>query len=296
MNLIKFIPPSVVRTAARTVLQTQKHSPVILFSAGIVGTVASTVLACKATLRVEEVLKKSVNQLEEINTVEHDAYSDQDRQQDKAVVYIRAGFALTKLYAPAIVVGSLAIGCLAGSHHIMSTRNAGLMAAYAALEKGFEEYRGRVTAEYGEEKDLQLRHGSQVVTIKGEDGKNTKVIRVAPGAPSVYARFFDQLNPMWDKNADYNKAFLRCQQNYANDMLVTRGHVFLNDVYDSLNIPRTSAGAMVGWVLRNDGIGDNYIDFGVFDGANERAREFVNGQESAILLDFNVDGVIYDKI
>ena len=51
--------------------------------------------------------------------------------------------------------------------------------------------------------------------------------------------------------------------------------------------------AVVGWVLGN---GDNCIDFGIWDSANEKARDFVNGREGAILLDFNVDGVIYDLI
>ena len=60
-----------------------------------------------------------------------------------------------------------------------------------------------------------------------------------------------------------------------------------------LGIPRSQAGAVVGWVL---GEGDDYIDFGMFDGNNMATRDFVNGYERSILLDFNVDGVIYDLI
>lgn len=39
---------------------------------------------------------------------------------------------------------------------------------------------------------------------------------------------------------------------------------------------------------------DNFIDFGVFDGDRPRARDFVNGYERSILLDFNVDGASAD--
>ena len=90
--------------------------------------------------------------------------------------------------------------------------------------------------------------------------------------------------------------FLRKQQEWANELLKSRGHVFLNEVYDMLGIPRTKSGQIVGWVYNsNDEYSDNYIDFGVYDGG-ARSRAFVNGYEKAILLDFNVDGVIYDLI
>ena len=58
-----------------------------------------------------------------------------------------------------------------------------------------------------------------------------------------------------------------------------------------LGLERSSAGQVVGWVMNNDG--DNYIDFGMFEASSSR---FVNGTERSVLLDFNVDGVIYDKI
>jgi hypothetical protein len=86
--------------------------------------------------------------------------------------------------------------------------------------------------------------------------------------------------------------FIRSQQNYANDLLNARGHVFLNEVYDMLGIERTSAGAVVGWVRGN---GDNEIDFGVLNDLHSGQR-FINGDERSVLLDFNVDGVVYDLI
>jgi hypothetical protein len=49
-------------------------------------------------------------------------------------------------------------------------------------------------------------------------------------------------------------------------------------------------------MLSGDGETDNYINFGIFDGTTEVLRDFVNGLEGAILLDFNVDGVIYNKL
>lgn len=295
MNVMRYIPAGATQVVGRNILQLQKHSPKILFSAGLVGAVTSTVLACKATLKLEEVLEGTQKTLIDIDTVmDHPNYSDEDKTKDKAIVYTKAVVAIGKLYAPSIILGTLSISCLVGSHHILTSRNTGLMAAYAALEKGFDEYRTRVREDLGEDKERELRYGSEVVTTKDADGKKVKATRVASGEPSVYARFFDQMSPSWERRPELNKLFLKCQQQYANDKLHADGYLFLNDVYEMLGIPRSSAGQIVGWLIGKDR--DNYVDFGIFDGTREVVREFVNGANDSILLDFNVDGQIYNLI
>ena len=114
---------------------------------------------------------------------------------------------------------------------------------------------------------------------------------------SDYAKFFDEGCREWDKDPEYNLTFLKCQENYANDLLKSKGHLFLNEVYDMLGIPRTKAGQIVGWIYDEENpIGDNYVDFGIYDVYKEANRNFVNGYERNILLDFNVDGDILSKI
>jgi hypothetical protein len=299
-KLKKLVPNAVSRKFARQILIANKNSPTILFVGGVAGVVTTTVLACRATLKLEDVLSDTQGNLATAARLrdEHsDKYSEEDYKKDAAFLYIRTAVKVGKLYSPAIIVGSLSIAALAGSHNILTKRNAAMTAAYAAVEKSFKEYRERVTTEFGEDKDRELRYGTEKVTVTTEDKngpKKTVVTRVAPGIPSQYARFFDEFSTSFQREPEYNFLFLRCQQNYANDMLHSRGHVFLNEVYDMLGIERSKAGAVVGWVLNPDG--DNFIDFGVFDGDNPKARDFVNGREGAILLDFNVDGLIYDKI
>jgi hypothetical protein len=58
-----------------------------------------------------------------------------------------------------------------------------------------------------------------------------------------------------------------------------------------MGFERTSAGFVVGWVL--DGNGDGYIDFGL---SEARSSRFMNAEERSVILDFNVDGVVYDLI
>lgn len=288
---------AISRQVARKSLQLQKNSPTVLLGVGIAGMITSSALACRATLRLEEVLETTRDDLETAKSLEHYQYTEQDRSRDISIIYVRTGARVVRLYGPAIVVGVASVAALTRSHHILNQRNAALTAAYAALERGFNEYRERVIEKYGEDEDRNLRYGTQEVEVLNEEtGKKKKELRAAPGMPSIYARIFDWNSSSWSGEPAYNFIFLKCQQDYANDMLRARGHIFLNDIYDMLGLERSTAGAVVGWILNNqDGTGDNFVDFGIFD-LEAKVKEFMIGDENEILLDFNVDGVVYDKL
>lgn len=299
------VPAALAAKLGRPLLHLQKTSPQTMFVGGVAAGLASTVLACRATLKLSdtldkyEELKAKAEALHEAGHVndKDELYDDKAYTKDLTVIKVKTVLDVTKLYAPSVGLGMIAVALLTGSHVTLNKRNASLTAAYASVDQAFQQYRTRVTEQLGADVDRDMRYGTRVdhEVVEQEDGKKktVKKIRVADGEPSLYARFFDQLCPDFQKNAEYNLIFLKAQQNYANDMLTARGHVFLNDVYDALGIPRSSAGQLVGWVR---GQGDNFIDFGVFDEDRITARDFVNGREDAILLDFNVDGTIYDKI
>jgi len=296
------VPKGLTVKAARTLLQAQKHSPSLLFAGGVAGVVVTTVAASVATLKVDSVLQQAKEDRAKVDAVvqmQREDYTEEDAKRDVVVIYARTTIDIVKLYTPAFLLGAASIAMLTKSHSILMSRNAGLTAAYALLDQTFSEYRRRVAKEFGDDQEHKLRHDYEVehnlTGVRDADGKSKIIpIRVGPKSPSGYARFFDQLCNNWNKIPEYNLVFLKCQQNYANDRLQSRGHIFLNEVYDMIGIERSRAGAVVGWVIGKDG--DNYVDFGIFDSNNERARDFVNGREGAILLDFNVDGVIYDKI
>jgi len=292
--------PAISRAIARNSLVLQKNSPGLLLEAGIVGAIGSTVLACKATLKMDEVLEEAKEKLVTAKTLQHREYSERDRQKDITLIYVQTSVKIVRAYGPAVILGGLSIAALTSSHTMLTRRNVALTAAYGALEKGFAEYRARVVDKYGEEEDRNLRYGSKTEVVK--EGKVTQQITtVGTDEPSIYARLFDRdSSASWDKNPEYNFIFLKCQQNYANDLLKSRGHVFLNDVYDMLGLTRSTPGSVVGWVGYQDkqGLGDSYIDFGIFSDRADDACfiDFVQGREGAVLLDFNVDGIIYDKI
>lgn len=294
---MKFVPVKVSRSFARSLLKTKKNSPHIFFGAGMMGIVGATVLACRATLKLEQTvneIQKDLDQLPakpdpQITTPGSD-YTEREYVQDLGYVYIRAAVKVGKLYGPAIVVGGLSIAALSGSHIQLTRRNTALTVTLAAVSKAYEEYRNRIREELGAERELEIYRGYADDDVEVE-GHRTDVVKTNPSKYSVYAKIFDEYNINWSKDPEINRIFLQCQQQYMNHMLHTRGHVLLNDVYDSIGVDRTKAGMVVGWVL--DGDGDGYIDFGLFD---ESASRFINNYERSIVLDFNVDGVIYDMI
>ena len=299
------------RTLNRVGLKLKKHSPEILVVTGVVGTVASAVMACKATTKIDEVLAETKDNIDKTKDyVEKkgfsEKYTEEDYKKDLTIFYAKGGLELVKLYAPSVALGALSITAILSGHNVLRKRNVALAAAYATVEKGFKEYRGRVVERFGEELDRELKYNIKAKEVEettvdektGEEKVTKKTVNVAdPNNYSSYARFFDDGCTGWTKDPEYNLMFLKNQQRYANDLLKSRGHLFLNEVYDMLGIPRTKAGQVVGWIYDEEyPNGDNFVDFGIYDLYNEKARDFVNGYERTILLDFNVDGDIMNLI
>lgn len=312
-NWLAKISTTAARKAGKAELIIKKNSPEILLGLGIIGFVGTVVTACKATLRADEVLEYHKQKMKDIHDAKEIAdqnpdgeleYDDGLYRQDVGIQYLKTTGNMVKLYAPTIALGTLSLACILASRNIMRKRYLSVVAAYNGVTAAFEEYRKRVRDEYGENLDKHFRYGTTYGTLTevdvDENGKKTKTkvdteqtdsTMVSPSDDSC--RFFDSTNPNWDKNPQFSMMWLRGQQNILNDILHTRGHVFLNEVYDALGFSHTPQGAVLGWI---DGEGDDCIDFGLYDPNKESVRRFVNGVDNVILLEFNHDGVIWDKI
>ena len=316
------IMKTVSGTFNKVSFQMKKHSPEILIVAGVIGTVASAVMACKATTKVGKIVEETKSNVDEIHsaiekgmTNAGEKYTVDDSKKDLTIVYAQTGVKLAKLYAPSVMLGALSLTSIVASNNILRKRNVALAAAYATVDKGFKDYRSRVIERFGAEVDRELKNNvkaKKVTTTETdqETGAEKKVKKnqfvVSPSDISGYARFFEQyttdeegntiLNRNWESNNEYNLMFLKAQERYANDLLKSKKRLFLNEVYEMLGLPPTKAGQIVGWVYDpENSSGDNYVDFGLY-ADNLTYSDFVNGFEPAILLDFNVDGNIWDKM
>ena len=292
----------------------KKHSPEILAVTGVVGIVTSAVMACKATIKVNDIVneaKETVDKIHEsvgkgLHTSDGEEYTEEVAKKDLTIVYAQTGLKFVKLYGPSVALGIASIACLLGSNHILRKRNLALAAALTNVATSFKEYRGRLVDRFGKDVDRELRFGIKAKeveeTVVDKDGNETTVTKtvevVDPNtAHSLYSIVFCEGNTGWTRNAELNKVFLIQQQNWANDKLKMNGVLTLNEVYDMVGAPRTAYGQIAGWVWTEDGtIGDNFVDFGLFDVNNEKACDFINGREKSIILDFNCIGNILDYI
>lgn len=299
---------SVTRTLNKVGFKLKKYSPEILVIAGITGTVTASVMACKATTKANDILEEHKAQMDKINEVvalNRKNYTEEDHKKDTVVIFTQTAVKFAKLYGPSLLLGAASISSILAGHNITRKRNAALSAAYLAVDRGFKEYRSRVVERFGKELDHELRYNikakevEEIVTDKnGKEKVEKTTVNVAdPNVYSDYARFYDDGCTGWTKDPEYNLTFLKHQQAYANDKLKAQGYLFLNDVYKMLGIPASKAGQVVGWIYdEKNPIGDNFVDFGIYDQNKSIVRDFVNGYERTILLDFNVDGNILDMM
>lgn len=295
-------------TAKTTGLLLKKHSPEILVTIGAIGTIVSAVMACKATTKLEQVLEehkdniKLTREVIEKNEFGTDKYTKEDAQKDLAIFYGRAGVAVVKLYAPSVILGALSLTAMITSNNILRKRNIALTAAYAAVDKAYKAYRGNVIEEFGEDVNKRMKLGLkkkivEETKINEETGELTtekKEVIDSPSSLSPYSQIFDEYNKYFKKDAEYNRFFLESRQRMLTQRLCANGFLFLNDVYKELGFEPTKAGQVVGWVYGKGG--DDYVDFHLWDTVNPATHAFIEGKEASVLLDFNVQGTILDKV
>lgn len=292
--------------------QIKKHSPEILLGTGIVGTVVSTVLACKATPKATQIIEEHNSNMRAIEICKEHPEYDYDKkkeQKDTIITYVNTGKKLVKLYAPSVVLFGASVASILGGHHIINKRYASMSAAYVALDSSYKGYRKRVAEKLGEAVEKELRYDVQtnkkeVEIVDEETGEikkkkeNVKEIGNNASFSSPYARFFDESSPYWRKDPEANLMFLRGVQDNMNEKLKKNGHLYLNDVYQALGLQESKVKCKAGWIYDKNSEGDDYIDFGIYDQNGDKLRDeakrrFVNGLEWSILLDFNCIPDIY---
>jgi hypothetical protein len=284
MNLV---PKSVTRAGGRALLKLNASSPTILVVSGVIGLGATAVLAARATRKIDPILDEHKQARAEIGYVGN----SKNRQKDLVRVYTKTGYELTKLYGPTLFVGTTSAVAVLGGHKILRGRQIATLAAYSSLADQFQSYRKRVVDTLGEKLEREIYEGAHGEWVEDPDHKGE--YKLEPKYDKTdhdhYLRpWFDETNVNWTRSAKSNYLFLKGHQAHMNRLLNIRGHVFLNDVFDALSLPRTREGQITGW-LYNNPKGDNFVDFGFMTGQDPHTVAFRNEVEKTVRLNFNID-------
>jgi len=288
-------------TGMKTVMKLRKISPELALGAGIACGIGAIVAGCLASRKVDALVEETQNDLDILQD-EIEAGHILEPKKVTFRVYSKTAWEFTKLYAPTIGLTMASVGFILASHGVLKKRYMGTLAAYHGLDEAFKAYRKRVAASVGEEAERIIMAGGHTeknIKIENDDGtvetkKTNSVVLGDNTKKSPYEFDFNKHTSMlWDPNPDHSEIALRNVQNWANDLLNSRGHIFLNEVLDALGMQRTPAGAVCGWVK---GCGDDYVDFGYWDTFYRDYQLDSDLCRKNIHLNFNCDGVIWDMI
>lgn len=304
---IKSIGTKMKKTAKAVGFTMKEHSPEIFMAVGVAGTVAGTVVACKATTKLDDILATTSEKVIQIKDFdpemledENIEYSEQDRKKDLIITYTKAGVDILKLYTPAIIIMTMSLSSILVANNILRKRNFAMMAAYTALDKSFKEYRGRVASKYGDAVEEEIRYGLEkrkiTEEITDENGKKKNVkkdTQVTTVDDDTLIEFSD-ISSYWDSVMDYNITFARARQALMNDVLVANGYLFMSQVKDAFDLPIDASDYQKGWLYKpNNESGDNLVDLRIRESLKEVVDK--NGEiklKPVIYMDPNYDGLI----
>ena len=270
-----------------------RNAPTILSVAASAGVVATGYLAYKAGSELYSVKTKYENAMKEYPDTSTEAASKLRKQFLWDTV---------KILAPTVISGAATVGCIVWSNRLATKQIMAITGAYKSLETAFKTYREKMVDAVGEEKVNEIMARPIELSLDSPDCKKINELESVYGMiedvfkASPYARLIDDTSTAWDPNEDYLFMNISAIQNWANRRLRTKGHLFLNEVYDQLGVSRTPEGSVCGWIANSED-GDGYVDFGNPESCAWRYYDGVRKHNvTECVLDFNIDGVIWDRI
>lgn len=301
-NVKKFVPKRLTRFTGKSSVKLSKHAPTILVVGGTVGLVATAFVAARAVRKAEPVLaqhkvdRATVGPIPKKGTVSND-----DRKLIQVAVietYYNTTIGLAKVYGPAISLGVLSAASILYGHKLIHGRHLATLAAYSGLSEQFAAYRGRVRQTLGEKVEKDIYDGAHGQYVEDPDHKGEYKLETTwnIGDPDDSLRpWFNDKNDYFSNEPERNKMWLTGVQTHMNQLFQVKGHLFLNEVKDALNMPRTADGQVLGWVL-GAGTGDNFVNFGFLDSDDPNTVAFREGLVPEVQFNFNVDGVVHNLI
>ena len=216
-----------------------KHAPTILVGGGTAMLVAATGVAVKKSFTYMD--EDLVPYIAEAAKIEADEEHDEEtKKADLTAAQKKFLVRTAKRYAPALGLMVAGVACIAAGHTMQLKRLAGLGAALALAEADKKDFLDEVPEPRTE-------------TVNGK----TEVVRTAQAGHLLPSedfrnRVFGPENKNWDPSPIVSRNFLDATERHMNDHLRWQGHLFLNEVYAALGMPKTRLGAVMGWSRKAD--------------------------------------------
>lgn len=214
----------------------KSHANIILSALSIVGLVATSIEASKATIKANEIR----NDLKETK--------NDDVSLEETIK------ACWKEYIPTAVVGGATIACIVGSSIIAANDQKKLMAAYALLDRGYRTYRKKISETFGQDVDTNIANEvSEELTVEMADHDEF-------GGEKIL--FYDIYR---DRYFDATMRQVQEAIYVLNRTLQINGYASVNDFYRALHIAETEEGNYIGWNIDEivSWLGYCWLDFNV---------------------------------
>ena len=311
----------IIESAKHLKRATKQHSPEILLGLGIVGVVGGTVLACKATTKLDRILDEADDRKQNVDKVLSDpkkyisedaVYTEEDAENDKRIIKVQTVGSIVKAYAPAVLLEFGGLACICASFGILKKREAAVAGMLAATERAYAAYRKRVADKYGEEEEQNIFYDIQETTVIDVDENNNTTetkVKTPNNLTDKYTFIFDAAHfKTFKEDARENGYFLLGVQDAFNSLLRDgraatskkgRGYVYLDEVLEQLGYIWDDKDSKEAWTHlagfvydQNDPSCDNCVDFGLGSPVNEA---FNNGDEPVAILNFNCCGNVWQR-
>ena len=310
------VVPAVKSFAGNGLLIARKHAPEIMIGAGIAGFGGTIYATAKATLKTNEILEKRDALLDNVavNQEYNPSYSEKDKAEDEADIKHRTRWRIVKAWAPVATLGTASVISILGGYRILNGRYVATAAAYKVLENSFDRYRGNVVNRFGKDMDWKLLNGmsdEELEKARREKDENRRIdaenkrrkIGKKPKKTKyseIYQGIFDDYSEHWQRYWTPQQVlhYLKRKQQEMNDRLRIQKHLFVNEVYDALGMPRTPEGAVTGWIVTNANK-DTYVSLGIDEMPDDELRSILaidRNEDIRVKIRLNPDGLIYDMI
>lgn len=193
----------------------RNNSSTILTCVGIVGVVATAIMAVKATPKATKMLT--------------------DAQEEKGEKLTKTEMILTvaPAYIPTVITGAATITCIVSANILNKHQQAAITSAYALLDQSFKDYKGKVVELYGEDTDREIRDEIAKDKYNESDMKY--------GSQQL---FYDEFSKRFFESTSFK---VQQAEYYLNRDLTMRDYAYLNEFYEYLDIDEIDSGWKLGW-------------------------------------------------